>query len=568
MRFLISLLTFISAINSYVLMAQTYNYYYGNIHAHTAYSDGNKENNVSYDCPAESYQYAKNSQHFDFLGISEHNHFGAGMTVKANFANGLSEANFQNQDGTFVCMYGMEWGVISGGGHVIIYGVNELIGWESGLYDTYNAKFDYDGLFTKIARYSNPQAFAYLAHPDTADYGNLLNNPYNSTYDSAIVGSAIRSGPAFSIDTTYNNPSASLYEIRYREALSQGYHLGAGLDHDNHYTTFGRMAESRMVVLAPSLTRSNIMDGIKNMRIYSSDDWNIKVNFTVNGQPLGSVFSASGNPTISVSVTDPDGEGTYKIFLCGGVPGSGVLSTTLATVTNSNTLNYVPTVPNGSTYYYYVQVRQTDFDRVYTSPIWFKRNDIILPIELLSFKAQQQGDAVFIEWKTASEANNDYFTIERSFDGVDFTTLTNVKGAGNSTSMLLYQLFDTSAVTGTENRIIYYRLKQTDYNKTSVYSKIISVNFQLDNIIDNLLVFPIPTNEQINLRFFSKLNIKVNVCLVNMMGQIMFTQQTYVRKGNNELQLQLPQLLNGCYLLKLIDENEGTINSKLISIFR
>lgn len=549
------------------LNGQGLNYYYGNIHAHTAYSDGNKEGNVSYDCPSESYLYAKNSQHFDFLGISEHNHFGAGMTVKANYANGLSEATFQNQDGTFVCMYGMEWGVISGGGHVILYGVNELIGWDAGLYDIYNAKFDYDGLFKKVARYPSGSAFAYLAHPDTADYSNLLRNAWNSTYDSAIVGAAIRSGPAFSVDTSYNNPSTSLYETRYREALSLGYHLGAGLDHDNHYTTFGRMAQSRLVVLAPSLTRSNIMDGIKKMRMYSSDDWNVKVNFTINGQPLGSVFSASGNPTISVSVSDDDGESTSKIALCYGIPGSGVLSTTLTSVTNTPTLNYIHNIANGASYYYYLQVRQPDGNRVYTSPIWFTRNDIVLPIELLSFGAVQQEDAIALNWQTASETNNHYFTIESSLNGIDFKKITTLDGAGNSTTLQRYQYTDSVTCHNLNNGLIYYRLKQTDYNQNSNYSQIVSVNYQLKNHISNVQVFPVPATNAATLKLQSKSDMYVNLNLTDMMGQTLLEIREKVFKGENAIGLQLPPLANGTYVLKIMDSYNQEATNRLITIY-
>ncbi len=61
-------------INSVV--AQTYNYYFGNLHSHTGFSDGNKDSLTSgVSQPAGAYNYAKLSQNFDFLGVSEHNHY-------------------------------------------------------------------------------------------------------------------------------------------------------------------------------------------------------------------------------------------------------------------------------------------------------------------------------------------------------------------------------------------------------------------------------------------------------------------------------------------------------------
>lgn len=550
---------------SIVANGQTLNCYYGNIHAHTAYSDGNKENNVSYDCPAEDYMYAKNSQHFDFLGISEHNHSGAGMSLP-RYANGIAEANFANSDGSFVAMYGMEWGVISQGGHVILYGYDQLIGWEAGNYDVFNAISDYNGLFQKIARYTGGNAFAYLAHPDPTDYDSLLIKPLNVTNDSAIVGAAIRSGPAMSTDTSYANPSTFSYEQRYKEALSLGYHLGAGLDHDNHYTTFGRTAQSRLVVLAPSLTKSNIMSAIKNMRIYASDDWNTKVNYTINGQPLGSIFSSSGNPTISVSVTDDDGESVSSIKVYYGVPGSGVLVTQLTANTNSTTLTYTHNIANLSSYYYYLVITQPDGNKIFTSPIWYTRNDIVLPIELLSFKANQSDDAVDIEWETASETNNNFFTIESSLNGFDFESIETIAGAGNSTSRKIYKLIDTKTPIKLTNGIIYYRLKQTDFNNNSKYSDIISVNFESQNLISDLTIFPIPLSTSINISFHSKKVTNLSLILVDAFGQVVYKTYEPVEAGNNKIQLSLPYLKNGVYFLKAADTNNFSVLNKLVII--
>src|SRR6478609_6632209 len=91
--------------------AQALNFYYGTLHAHSSYSDGNKDAAVSLaSIPYHNYVFAKTAQHFDFLGISEHNHNGAGM-VLADYAKGLAQADSANQNGTFVALYGMEWGV-------------------------------------------------------------------------------------------------------------------------------------------------------------------------------------------------------------------------------------------------------------------------------------------------------------------------------------------------------------------------------------------------------------------------------------------------------------------------
>jgi hypothetical protein len=356
------------------LHGQTFNFYFGNIHAHTSYSDGNKDEATSFmSTPLQAFNYARQSNHIDFYGISEHNHLQAGMTSPANYHHGLQDADLANVDGSFVAMYGMEYGVIANGGHVIIYGYNALIGWDANDYDVFNPEYEYASLWKKIN--AKPGAFAYLAHPQATDYDSLFLKPYDSEADSAIVGMPARSGPAFSTDTIYTDPSTSSYLQRYKEALQLGYHVGIGLDHDTHYSVFGRQTNGRLVVLAPSLTRANILNAIRSMRMYSSDDWNAKVDFTIASQPMGSILTHAYAPVISVRVTDPDAEATASIKVYGGIPGSGVAPTLIASSTNSNTLTYTAALANKSTFYYYLQIAQADGDMVYTSPIWYTRND-------------------------------------------------------------------------------------------------------------------------------------------------------------------------------------------------
>jgi hypothetical protein len=96
-----------------------------------------------------------------------------------------------------------------------------------------------------------------------------------------------------------------------------------------------------------------------------------------------------------------------------------------------------------------------------------------LPIELIYFKALPLNQCVKLEWSTASESNNDYFTIERSRDGRNFYPIGKVKGAGNSLRELPYQYLDESPYSGTS----YYRLRQTDYDGKFSFSDIVAVNY-------------------------------------------------------------------------------------------
>lgn len=373
--------------------SQTYNYYFGNLHAHTAFSDGNKDSVASgIGRPDGSYNYAKFSQDFDFLGISEHNHYSASHSPGfrlPRYQAGLNMANAANEDGNFLALFGMEYGVASThNGHVIIYGFNQLIGWENNIvgqsgnnYNIFNAKNDYDGLFNKIK--NNPDAFAYLAHPYWTDFAKdgtdstaLVFSAYNAMYDSAIVGIPLRSGNAFSTFTDYHDYATGDYFSYYKKMLHTGYHIGIGYDHDNHYTNFGRSNGGRLVVLMPSLTRANLTYAMQQMHFYGSDDSNAKVEFTMNESVMGAVVSGNYYPELSVVHDDADGEQADTIRIWRGNKNSGGLwAQVLQTSLHSNTAAFTDhSILQDKEYYYFAEIKQADGQWIVTSPIWYTRH--------------------------------------------------------------------------------------------------------------------------------------------------------------------------------------------------
>ncbi|MBK8339414.1 MAG: T9SS type A sorting domain-containing protein [Flavobacteriales bacterium] len=96
-----------------------------------------------------------------------------------------------------------------------------------------------------------------------------------------------------------------------------------------------------------------------------------------------------------------------------------------------------------------------------------------LPIELLSFSATAETDRVRLDWTTATERDNAFFTVERSRDANDFEAVIELPGAGTSLSTLSSQAFDNAPLAGTS----YYRLRQTDLDGTSTVSAAVPVNF-------------------------------------------------------------------------------------------
>lgn len=146
-------------------------------------------------------------------------------------------------------------------------------------------------------------------------------------------------------------------------------------------------------------------------------------------------------------------------------------------ITNGFTLGSDPSAnANGSTYHFIA------FDNA--------RVIITLPINLLSFSARAMEDDVQLLWATASETNNDFFTLERTLDGSNFETLGIVKGAGNSTRTLTYDFLDEEPL----NEMAYYRLKQTDYDGKFAYSDLVAVSPSIMEPEMKLQVFPNPSN--------------------------------------------------------------------------
>lgn len=522
------------------------NTYFGNLHAHSSYSDGNKDSTTF--TPADNYNYAKNSMCLDYLGISEHNHAGAGMNI-SNWQPGLAQASAATT-ANFLALYGMEWGIISGGGHVLVYGSDQLLGWESNNYNLYVPKNDYigtqsttgtTGLFATINSLGN-NVVALLAHPSNSDFNNLANIPFNATADSAIVGAAISSGPAFSTNTTYTDPSALSYYSYYKTLLADGYHVGPSMDHDNHYTTFGRTATTRLAINASNLTTPSFLSALKSRNFYATEDCDTRATLTLNNEPMGSIISGNTPPAISVYALDPTNSGSIpKINIMYGIPGSGVSAVLLDSITGYS-FNFTDVnIPNNTTAYYFAEIIIGGAKTI-TSPIWYTYNNGALPVSLLDFKALVTPDKlVEIKWATATETNNGVFEIEKSIDGVHYAHLSSIKGNDGS-ALRNYKVIDNSPSNG----INYYRLVQRDQNGKTSYSAIASVNIA-EAAINFISINTNPVREKLSLNINSKTQLTANFFISDMSGRILNKSAALLNKGSQQYTLNTSQLLSGTY---------------------
>ncbi|HSZ26132.1 MAG TPA: T9SS type A sorting domain-containing protein [Cytophagaceae bacterium] len=150
-----------------------------------------------------------------------------------------------------------------------------------------------------------------------------------------------------------------------------------------------------------------------------------------------------------------------------------------------------------------------------------------LPIQLLSFEANAYSDYVLTSWETASEKNNDFFTLEKTKDGVNYFLVANIKGAGNSLQHSNYSYPDYAPFNGTS----YYRLKQTDYNGKFSYSQLVAVNFSNTNET-SFNIYPNPSSgEDLMVALNGQKEEEVLVVLYDMLGEIIYSK-VYILADN------------------------------------
>jgi len=170
---------------------------------------------------------------------------------------------------------------------------------------------------------------------------------------------------------------------------------------------------------------------------------------------------------------------------------------------------------------------------------------LTLPVELLYFDAKRDGSAMRVkcDWSTASETNNNYFNIERSQDGLNFSLLGTLPGAGTSSTTNNYTFYDQFPYTGWS----YYRLKQVDYNGNYSYSPVSTVYI---GSLEITTLYPNPATDNLTVSVSTEQNTEGTVDVYNVMGQIVYSSNVTLQKGKTEIKIPVEHFANGQYLLK------------------
>ena len=173
-----------------------------------------------------------------------------------------------------------------------------------------------------------------------------------------------------------------------------------------------------------------------------------------------------------------------------------------------------------------------------------------LPVELLYFRGNTISDNnIRLEWVTTSEVNNDYFTIERSYNGIEFDAIGELKGAGESRNTITYSFIDNQFEKRKSN--LYYRLRQTDYNGNSALSEVIAMSLENDTGFGISSLFT--NSENLTVTFHAPTHNEITASIFDLTGRLVSIETYQPSEGIYTLSLGIEPLLAGMYIFQLSD---------------
>jgi hypothetical protein len=185
-----------------------------------------------------------------------------------------------------------------------------------------------------------------------------------------------------------------------------------------------------------------------------------------------------------------------------------------------------------------------------------------LPIELMNFYGWNNGYNNTLRWVTATETNNDHFTLERTYDGDLYSTVALIPGAGTSSGPHTYEVTDQDE----PQALTYYRLKQTDYNGQFTYSPIIAVERPAQQT--QVSIVPDEITNVLQVRITSESGQALPVAIYDVLGNRLFFEQVQVHKGVSDLEISLGSFAKGLYYFRTGGPSSGDpVTLKFIKTF-
>lgn len=287
-------------------------------------------------------------------------------------------------------------------------------------------------------------------------------------------------------------------------------------------------------------SKDDITANLSNISINAGDTLVILGNLTLTSTLLSNngVLIVFGNVSNNLSNSVISGSG--KLVVTGNYSNSlGANTFTGPSYVYGSTSGFLfpPAVGNQGTL-------QTNDPALYN---YTNSTYVALPVTLLSFRGDEVDDNIMLKWSTASEINNDYFTIERSVDGMHFAQLAAIGGAGNSTTKKNYEYVDEHPCIGRS----YYRLTQVDYDGKRATFKVIAV---LKKESELIVPYPNPTSDELYVDIEPG---KYTVSLYDRNGYVIPSSFVTTETESGRLALDFRALDQGMYVIHLVNKASG-----------
>ena len=362
---------------SFTIGEATFQRYFGQLHSHTQYSDGAG----SLDSALAYVKALPDNANVDFVAFTDHSNYfdksGAANPEGALYDMSLASAASQNlwneyknavatfnadNAGSMVAIAGFEMTWSGGPGHINTFNTPGIVSRNN---TTLNNKTKDAGLqayYKLLSQKEGANSISQFNHPGTT-FGNFIDFGYwDAVVDTRMYMVEVGNGEG-QIGAGGYYPS---YE-QYIMALDKGWHVAPTNNQDNHKGRWGNANDARDVILTDDFTEDGIYAALRARRMYATEDKNLELDYTVNGNMMGSIIDVPEKLNFEISFNDPDRtDSIAKVEL---VVNSGKVAYTWNSAADlakgSVSVELAPEYT-----YYFVRVTEGDGDLAVTAPVW------------------------------------------------------------------------------------------------------------------------------------------------------------------------------------------------------
>ena len=365
---------------SFTVGEAQYALYFGQLHSHTTYSDGSGSLESALDYIAS----LPESANVDFVAFTDHSNYfdgsSAGTTANpegalydmslasevsqnlwSSYKNAVAEFNASSTDVIAIAGFEMTW---SGGpGHMNTFNTAGIVSRNNTTLNNKTSDAGMKAYYSLLSQNEGIDSISQFNHPGST-FGTFSDFAYwDAVIDSRIYLVEVGNGEG-QIGAGGYYPSYEYYTM----ALDKGWHVAPTNNQDNHKGKWGNANDARDVILTDNFTEEGIYDAIKALRVYATEDKNLEITYSVNGNFLGSTIEEVPEElNIAVTVYDPDSSDSISkvevIVNSGKVAYTWDDPTDLADGALECTIS-----PDYS--YYYIRVTEGDGDLAVTAPVW------------------------------------------------------------------------------------------------------------------------------------------------------------------------------------------------------